>query len=351
MDSGPRSQRAGSRHRRVGLVLGAGGILGAAWIAGALPAVEGLFGGPLADTDLVVGTSAGSVLAAALRCGVPVDTVVSHHQAASAVLAGGFDRDSGPLPPIPRLGLGSPRLLMSAARTPGRIGAWVAASALLPPGRAHHDSLAVLLESITSRADGRLLAGDPPWPRDPTWIMCIDYNSGSRVAFGRHDSPAASLSEAVVASCSVPGWHEPKVIDGRRYVDGGVASTTSLGLIADTDLDEVYVLAPMASYRTDRPRSPGARAERLLRRLYTAQLTHEAATARAAGIKVSTLTPGPEDLAAMGSNLMDSARRKQVLEVSQHTTPRQLAALAAARGTASVGWHTPRREGETGDEG
>ena len=308
-------------------MLGAGGILGAAWMAGALPALEGVFGGSVADADLIVGTSAGSVLAAALRCGVPVDSVVSHHRAASAVFAGGFGRGSGPLPPIPRLGLGSPRLLMNAARTPGRIGAWVAASALLPPGRARHDSLAALLRSITSGAGGRLLPGDSPWPRDPTWIMCIDYDSGDRVAFGRPDTRTAALSEAVIASCSIPGWHEPRVIDGRRYVDGGVASTTSLGLISDAELDEVYVLAPMASYRTDRPRSPGARAERLLRHFYTLQLTHEVARVRAAGIKVSTLTPGPEDLAAMGSNLMDPARREQVLEVSQKTTPRQLEAL------------------------
>jgi NTE family protein len=323
-------------------VLGAGGILGAAWIAGAIPAVEDFCDGSLADADLVVGTSAGSVLAAALRCGVPVDSVVSHDHAANAMLAGGFDRESGPLPPFPRLGLGSPRLLMRAARTPGRIGAGVAASALLPPGRGRHDSLANLLESITSRADGRLLVGDPPWPRDPTWIMCIDYDSGDRVAFGRDDSPTASLSEAVLGSCSIPGWHEPKIIDGRRYVDGGVASTTSLGLIADTGLDEVYVLAPMASYRTDRPRSPGARAERLLRRLYTVQLTHEAARIRAAGIEVSTLTPGPEDLTAMGSNLMDPTRREQVLEVSQRTTPPQLAALATQRPTTPPGRHNPR---------
>jgi NTE family protein len=328
MESGQRPRRVRSRRRRVGLVLGAGGILGAAWMAGAMPAIEGVIDGTLADADLIVGTSAGSVLAAALRCGVPVDAVVSHQRAARAVFAGGFEGGSGPLPPIPRLGLGSPRLLVSAARTPGRIGAWVAASALLPPGRARHDSLAALLRSITSRADGQLLPGNAPWPRRPTWIMCIDYDSGDRVAFGRTDTRTAALSEAVIASCSIPGWHEPKVIDGRRYVDGGMASTTSLGLIADTELDEVYVLAPMASYRTDRPRSPAARAERLLRHFYTRQLTHEAARVRAAGIKVSTLTPGPEDLVAMGSNLMDPARREQVLEVSQHTTPRQLAALA-----------------------
>ena len=155
----------------------------------------------------------------------------------------------------------------------------------------------------------------------------MDYDSGDRVAFGRADTPTASLSEAVVASCSIPGWHQPTVIDGRRYVDGGVASTTSLELIAADRPRRGVVLAPMASYQTDRPRNPAARAERLLRHFYTVQLTHEAAKVRSTGIKVTLLTPGPEDLAAIGSNLMDPARREQVLEVSQKTTPRQIAAL------------------------
>jgi Patatin-like phospholipase len=138
----------------------------------------------------------------------------------------------------------------------------------------------------------------------------------------------ASLSEAVVASCSIPGWHQPALIDGRRYVDGAVASATSLDLIAQTDIDEVVVLAPMCSYQTDRPRNPTARAERLLRHFYTVQLTREAAKVRSTGINVTLLTPGPEDLAAIGSNLMDPSRREQVLDVSRQTTPRQIAALA-----------------------
>ena len=65
---GPDVAPGGSR-RRVGLVLGAGGVLGAAWMTGALPALQELLPCPLADVNLVVGTSAGSVLAAALRCG------------------------------------------------------------------------------------------------------------------------------------------------------------------------------------------------------------------------------------------------------------------------------------------
>jgi NTE family protein len=207
---------------------------------------------------------------------------------------------------------------------------WVVASAFLPQGRAHHDALTTLIGALLSHADGHVVSGSRPWPRDPTWIMCIDYDSGERIAFGRPGGRTASLSDAVVASCSIPGWHQPTVIDGRRYVDGGVASTTSLELIAQTDLDEVVVLAPMASYQSDRPRNPAARAERLLRHFYTVQLAHEAAQVRSTGIKVTLLTPGPEDLAAIGSNLMDPSRRGDVLETSRQTTPSQIDALARA---------------------
>jgi NTE family protein len=299
-------------------------------MAGALPTLEGRLDRPLSEADLVVGTSAGSVMAAALRCGVPVESIVVHQHGAGPLLAGwtgGFDRESGPWPPLPRLRVGSLRLLGSAARTPRQMNPWVVASALLPQGRAHHDALTALLDAVVAQADGHITPGSRPWPRDPTWIMCLDYDSGHRVAFGRTDAPMVSLSEAVVASCSIPGWHQPAVIDGRRYVDGAVASTTSLDLVAQTDIDEVVVLAPMGSYQTDQPRNPAARAERLLRRFYTVQLTHEAAQVRSMGITVTLLTPGPEDLAAIGSNLMDPARREQVLEVSRQTTPRQMAAL------------------------
>jgi NTE family protein len=57
----------GRSRPRVGLVLGAGGVLGAAWMTGALPALQDRLPCPLGEVDLIVGTSAGSVIAAALR--------------------------------------------------------------------------------------------------------------------------------------------------------------------------------------------------------------------------------------------------------------------------------------------
>src|SRR6202034_136328 len=55
----------------VGLVLGAGGVVGQAYQAGVLAALEREAGWDARDADIIVGTSAGSVTGAALRVGVP----------------------------------------------------------------------------------------------------------------------------------------------------------------------------------------------------------------------------------------------------------------------------------------
>jgi NTE family protein len=313
---------------RVGLVLGAGGVLGAAWMAGALVALQERLATPLGDLDLIVGTSAGSVLAAALRCGVGVDEIADHQRGVPLVALPDLrelDRDAGPLPPLPRMRLGSPRLLASTARAPHRVHPWVAASALILQGRARHRSLTALVGALVA-----LDAREAAWPgRGETWVMAVDYESGRRIAFGRAGAPVVGLPDAVVASCSIPGWYEPKVIGDRRYIDGGVRSSTSLDLLARVPLDEVYVLAPMASYEMDSPLHPYARLERVFRRVLTVALTREVRKVRSAtGARITVLTPGPEDLAAIGGNMMDPGRRTQVLETALRTTPSALTTLA-----------------------
>jgi NTE family protein len=301
----------------VGLVLGGGGVLGAAWMAGALTAVQKKLAEPIGSADLVIGTSAGSILAAVLRAGIDVETLVAHQRGAE--LAGlpelvDLDREHARgLPPLPRLRLGSPRLLLNAALAPHRMHPWVAASALLPIGRGHHAGVERLVTSL------EVLPGDY-WPRGRTWIMAVDYWTGRRIAFGRPGAPSATVIDAVVASCSIPGWYRPRTIGGRQYVDGGVRSSTSLDLLVGEGLDEVYVLAPMASVTSDKPRNPAVMLERQIRRRITAGLLGELAKVEAAGTKVTVLTPGPEDLEAIGVNLMDPARRQRVLETSLRTS-------------------------------
>jgi len=165
------------------------------------------------------------------------------------------------------------------------------------------------------------MAADGGWlARDDVWITAMDYETGKRVAFGRSDAPPATLADAVMASCAIPGWYHSVEIGGRRYVDGGACSTTSADLAANRDLDEVYVLAPMASFELDRPQTLGARLERALRRRITRRLVREVNRVAAGGARVVVLTPGPEDLAAMGANLMDPARRVDTLETSLRTS-------------------------------
>jgi NTE family protein len=316
---------------RVGLVLGAGGVLGAAWMAGALPALQERLPCPLNDVDLVVGTSAGSVLAAALRCGIGIDEMVAHQRGeAIGVLAaaGVGDVSGGPWPPPPALRVGSPRLMLTSLLMPHRVHPGVGASAWVLRGRGNHRSLRDMVHAVHSHAHRHTAPhGSPPdWVGGgQTWIVAVDYDRGRRVFFGRAGAPRAPLPDAVVASCSIPGWYSPAVIGGRRYVDGGVRSPTSLRALAKADVDEVYVLAPMASIVADRPRKPHERLERRLRGLITMALLREVRALRSAGIRVTVLTPGPEDLAVMGANLMDPRRRRMVLETSLQTSAATLA--------------------------
>jgi len=319
-----------ARRGGTGLVLGAGGVLGAAWMTGALAGLADRLPCAAADVDLIVGTSAGSVLAAALRCRAPFEEMVAWQRGQATGLlreSAALAARDGPLPPLPRWRFGSVPLAWAAMITPYRVPPWVAASAWLPHGRGQHAALRSLVTGL------QVASGGPPsswWADGRTWIAAVDYDTGQRVLFGRDGAPAASLPEAVVASCSIPGWYEPAVIGGRRYVDGGVRSMTSLDVLAGTDVQDIYVLAPMASTEPDHPLRPHLQMERRLRQVLTVVLVRQAKALAARGKRVTVLTPGPRDLAAMGINLMDPRRRQAVLELSFRTSAEALAALDRA---------------------
>ena len=320
-------------HRKIGLVLGAGGVLGAAWMTGALVRLQERLPVPAAEVDLIVGTSAGSVLAAALRCHASLAEITAWQRgdatgelSESAALAA----QDGPLPPLPY-----PRARLAAAGVRAaltlQVPPWVGASGWLPHGRGQHTALRSLVGALhlrhhRHRADQH--GADPHhWVDGHTWIAAMDYDTGRRVLFGQPGAPPATLTDAVVASCSIPGWYTPAVIGGRRYVDGGIRSATSLGVLRGTDVDEVYVLAPMASTEPDHPLRPDLRIERRLRQLITRALVRQARLLRAEGKHVTIMTPGPSDLAVMGANLMDGSRRQAVLEQSLRTSAGALARI------------------------
>jgi NTE family protein len=295
-------------------------------MVGVLDAVQNRLSEPLGEVEVMVGTSAGSILAAALRYGVSVNDLVAHQRGHVTALPPLRDIDRATAPVPPRLGLGSPQLLTLAALAPHRVRPRVAAFALVPPGRGQLHALAEFVENLRARRP-RGRSGRPGWPAKPTWVVAVDYQTGQRVVFGREGSPLPELSDAVVASCSIPGWYQPKTIGGRQYVDGGVYSVVSVDLLATSQLDVVYVLVPLGGH--DRGTDPGlaAQGEWILRRVVSGWVDVEAAKVRGAGTRVVVVAPGRDDLDAMGRNLMDPSRRRRVLETSLRTAPARLAAL------------------------
>jgi NTE family protein len=309
------------RRPRRGLVLGGGGVLGGTWAVGALAAMQEQFGFAAADADIIVGTSAGSVLAALIGGGVTVEELRQHYgdEVVTSGPLAGYDFDpiqatGGRRPARPKLlGPGSPRLIGSSLRRLGQLPATTVLSAFMPEGTRSLERIGHLVDAVTPLGEWSSHRG--------IWVVAMDYEDGRRVVFGRPGAPVAPLSSAVMASCAIPGWFAPVPINGRTFVDGGAVSATSIDVVAHAGLDEVYVVAPMMSFAMDRPSGVAARLERRWRAEVTKAALQEAAPVRAAGAQVRMVGPGPEDLVAIGANLMDDTRMRFVLETSLRTSP------------------------------
>jgi NTE family protein len=303
-----------------GIVLGAGGVLGAAWTIGALSAVREHLDWDPRDADVLIGTSAGSVLASALACGISVDELLDHQQGKPDPRID-FDPDTdsgGALPPLPRPFVGSPRGLVGAALRPWRVTPMAALAAAMPQGRGSIEPIGALVDGILP---------DGGWaPHRRLWVVAMDYDSGRRVPFGQVGQPLADLRDAVMASCAIPGWYSPVQVGKRRYVDGGVCSPTSVDLVTRLGLDEVLVLSPMTSLSYDSPSSVSGRIERRFRKISTKRVVGEIKKVAATGTKVTFLGPTAADLEVIGSNMMDPRRRTAVLESSLATSTAALAA-------------------------
>ncbi len=323
MSSGRRTTR--------GLVLGGGGVLGAAWMVGALAALQDVHGFDVRDCDVIVGTSAGSIVGALLAAGVSLEAMVAHQRGqpiTDGPLAGySFDYEKaagGSRPKRPSLlRPGSARMIVSGIGNVGRMPPTAVISGFLPPGKGSLARVGHLIDAITPMDE---------WSPHPNyWAVTMDYETGRRVPFGRASEPVAPLSKAVMASCSIPGWFEPIEIGGRMYVDGGTWSATNADLVEGQNLDEVYVVAPMVSFHYDRPRHVLTRLERRWRVQVTKRCLREVERVRNGGAAVTVVGPGPEDLEAIGANLMDLPRRLQVLDTAIRTS------MAALRDPENVG--------------
>jgi NTE family protein len=300
---------------RVGLVLGAGGAVGHAFHAGLLAALADETGWDPRHADIVVGTSAGSVVAAMLRGGFrPADLAArALGQSMSAEGRRLAQRSRLPppptsLPPTPRAGPGSasPRRLARAFWEPWRVRPGTIAAALLPEGLISNELMKEPLQRLFSSG----------WPAQSLWIVAVDLDSGRRVVFGQDGAPSADVADAVSASCAIPAYYAPVSIDGHRYVDGGVHSPSNADVMAKETLDLVIVSSPMSTARgvvrqgVDGP----------MRQMSRLALAREVAALRRRGTTVVTFQPSEADQAVMAGNPLDPAKRAPVCRQVYDTT-------------------------------
>lgn len=248
------------------LVLGAGGITGIAWEWGILAGL-GAAGVDLSGADLVVGTSAGSLVGAQVASGVDVE------QRYQAQLAPPDDEIGGTLGAglILRYGLA----MITPPRSPRRIRARIGRLATRARTEPEAERMAVFESRLPVRE----------WPDRALRVTAVDVETGEFRVFDR--TAGVPLLRAVAASCAVPGVWPPVTIDGRRYMDGGIRSTTNADLAADHD--RVVVLAPL-------PRGFGARVAGQVAALRTRS-------------RVELVTPDAAAVKSFGRNVLDPARR------------------------------------------
>jgi NTE family protein len=307
---------------KLGLVLGGGGLVGLGYHAGALKALEER-GVDAGRADVIVGTSAGAVVAAYLaigwRTGEFYDYAHGRHPAA-------LDAGTGPVF-TPLWQTHHERL----RRSIGSVVAIASSRGLLrvanrlpldPLWRAFPAGLYSMEETRTRLC--RDLRRD--WPRRGVVLCAAELRTGRRAAFGAADGPPAPYCEAVLASIAIPGIFPAVEINGRPYIDGGVVSGTSLDLAVEAGCDAILCIAPLG-YRKDVDlpvRDPRKWSPVLVRAPFARILRREVLAARAKGIDVLVVRPWLSDLAAHGTNSMREHDRVALAQGARDGTLRFL---------------------------
>lgn len=181
------------------LVLSGGGLKGLAHI-GVLQALQdqGLV------PSLVVGSSIGSLIAAAWAAGMPISVM---RERALALRR---------------------RHIFQVAH------ADMALRRLLAPAIYRHEPLETVITGLVGARTFRDLD-------HPLLINTVDLNSGVQVMWGLPGLQNARVADAVFASCALPGIFPPREINGRFYVDGAVIENLPVRFAAASDQSVVAV--------------------------------------------------------------------------------------------------------------
>ncbi|POM26519.1 Patatin-like phospholipase [Actinomadura rubteroloni] len=204
------------------LVLTAAASVGGSWQAGL---VEGLrrAGTDLGDADLIVGTSGGAMTAAMIALGADLPSYID------GAAEGRRDETMPPVEPDPTTRvydlLSDPSLPPDERR---RRAGRIARTADTSVTRHRADTVFGML---TGRA----------WPDRALLVPTVDTETGERAVWRR--GGAATLEQAVRASCGWPGLFPAVEIGGHHYMGGMTYSAAHADLVAGCD--RVVVLAPL----------------------------------------------------------------------------------------------------------
>ena len=292
-------------------MLGAGGLVGTAYHAGVLCALEREAGFTHADAEIVIGTSAGSAIGAYLRTGWTADRLMGRardlQEAAPSALA------SDPIR-VARHAIGSAYIL---ARTAVRVPSVLS----VPPApilrRAFPAGLVTIGQGLS------ILDRELPrrWPDAGLWLTAYDLVKRSRVILRiRVRRPIWRCPMPCAPRRAIPGVYAPVHVGDTVLVDGGVWSLTNLDLALAAGCDVAVCVAPLA-YDSNQP-PPFA--DRTFRHFTMRWLAREVASARRNGLRVVVVAPGPESIQVHGLNMMRGHGLEQVAFVAYHETIRWL---------------------------
>lgn len=258
------------------LVLGGGGVAGIAWEVGLLLGLHDN-GVDVRNANLIIGTSAGSVVGAQIAGGTGLGDLFARQTAPieqSQEQYVAFDAT--------QLERAFQQAVMSGPFDPQSIRARIGAMALAAPSVPEEERLAIIASRLPVHE----------WSQQPLLITVVDAQNGEWRVFDRDSG--VPLVQAVAASCAVPGVWPPVTIQGRRYMDGGMRSSTNADLASG--YSRVLIVNPLPSIVSMGP-------------LLGSSLNTETALLQGQGSRVLVITADEAAVAAMGPNLLDPASR------------------------------------------
>jgi len=252
--------------RRLGLVLGVGGVAGVAWHTGVLCGLADA-GVDVTVADLVVGTSAGATVAAQVAGGRAPDDLFRRQ----------VDPTTLSTELMPRLPMAELWELMAPIYTEATDDA---------DRRRRLGALALSVDTVDESVRRRVIEArleGLDWVGDRLRVVVVEATSGDRRVLDV--SSGVDLVDAVTASCAVPGVWPPVTIDGSRYIDGGVWSVANVDLAVGCD--RVLVLAPLVD-----------------------PTVQQGIAGLGDAVRVELVAPDESSMAAFGVDVLDPASRE-----------------------------------------